>query len=283
MREKESFNIAAAIYAAISLALLLFPVSGFVHTVRAVCAYSLYPAIYYGEQADFFLRGVPENFRKIFSTEQENRNLREKVKSLELELENARASVSEAMRLRDEMNLGKTLKWQGSWARVSDRDSRNWYGFITINKGTADGVRINDTVISLQSGKASLIGRVYEANKNFSRIMLAGNKACSIIVSLGHNGKEVLAEGTGTSKMKIVYIPEDFPLSDGMEVFTAPSASLYVPNLRLGTLSKIYKRDSEVSFISADIELSADLDSLKEVYVIRHKLPDDLIPPAEEN
>ena len=68
-----------------------------------------------------------------------------------------------------------------------------------------------------------------------------------------------------------------------MEVFTAPSASLYVPNLRLGTLSKIYKRDSEVSFISADIELSADLDSLKEVYVIRHKLPDDLIPPAEEN
>lgn len=282
MREKDSFNIAAAVCAVLSLLLLIFPVSGIVHSARAILTYSLYPSIYYGSRADSFIRGVPENFRKLFNADQENRRLSEKIKKLEIEIETLRASAAEADRLRSEMGIYKKQHWQGVWASVSARDVKNWYGFLTINKGTADGIHINDTVVAMNSGKAALAGRIYEAYPHFSRVMLAGSTAFSVIVSLGRNGGEVLAEGTGTSKLKIEYIPLDLPISEGIEVFSARSATLYVPDICLGVLSKIYKRDSEVSFSSAEINIAADMESLKELYVIRHSLPEDLVPPAEE-
>lgn len=282
MREKESFNIAAAVYAFVSFLLLLFPVSGVVHTARAVCAYALYPSIYYGERADFFLRGVPDNVRRLFATDQENRRLREKIRELEIELEKSRPAAAEAERLRDEMKIAGSSKWQGTWARVSARDTKNWYGFITVSRGTKDGIKVNDTVMAAQNGKISLLGRIYETYPDFSRVMLAGNKAFSVIVSLGINGSEVLAEGTGSARMKIEYIPENLPLEEGTEIFSAPDAQLYVPNARVGVLSKIYKRDSEMSFTSADVQLYSDIDSVKEVYIVRNNLPDDLVPPTEE-
>ena len=282
MREKDSFNIAAAVCSAVSVLLLVFPVAGFVHAARAVLTYSLYPAIYCGSKTDSFIRGVPDNFRRLFDADQENRKLLEKLKILETELENMRSYAAEAERLRAEMGIAKKHSWKGTWASVSGRDVKNWYGFLTIDKGIADGIRVNDTVVSMNGGRVSLAGRIYEAYPHFSRVMLAGNTAFSAIVSLGRNGKEVLAEGTGTSKLKIEYIPFDLSLEDGTEVFTARSGTLYVPGINLGVLSKIYKRDSEVSFSSAEINLSADMEALKELYVISRNLPEDLVPPSEE-
>jgi len=282
MREKENFNIAAIVCAAISLLLLVFPVSGLVHSARAVITYSFYPSIYAGSRAKTFLRGVPDNFRRLFETDKLNRQLEEKISAMEIELESLRAANSEADRLRAALALTRQSKWKGTWARVSGRDARNWYGFLTIDKGLDDGIQINDTVMAVRDGSASIVGRVYEAYPHFSRVMLAGNKAFSIIVSIGQGGTDVLAEGTGEYGMKIEYMPVSITAEEGTEVFSAPSATLYVPNARLGRLSKIYKRDSEVSFSSAEISLHADLDSLKELYVVRHNLPSDLIPPTEE-
>ena len=68
--------------------------------------------------------------------------------------------------------------------------------------------------------------------------MLAGNRAFSIIVSIGMGGKEVLAEGTGQAKMNIEYLPFGLSVEEGQEVFSAPSASLYVSNVRIGSISK---------------------------------------------
>lgn len=283
MREKDPFNITAAVCAALSILLLIFPVAGFVHAARAVLTYSLYPSIYYGSRADSFIRNVPENFRRLFAADQENRRLSEKIKNLEIEAESLRASAAEADRLRSEMGISKKHRWQGVWASVSGRDVKNWYGFLTIDKGTADGIRVNDTAVAMNAGKAALAGRIYEAYPHFSRVMLAGNTAFSAIVSLGRGGSEVLAEGTGTSKLKIEYIPLGLPIDEGTEIFSARSATLYVPDIMLGTLSKIYRRDSEVSFSSAEISIAADMESLKELYIIRHDLPDDLVPPAEED
>ena len=282
MRDKDSFNITAAVCAAISLLLLIFPSTGLVHAARAVLTYSLYPSVYAGGKAQFFLRGVPENFRQILSAAQKNSELSEKVRNLEMEIESLKAAVSENERLAEEMKISRSLSWKGKWARVLSRDSRNWNGFLTIDKGSSDGIYVNDTVVAMNNGKAALAGRIYETYPHFSRVMLTGNTAFSVIVSLGKNGREVLAEGNGYSGMKIEYIPFDLQLEDGTEVFSAPSATLYIPNMRIGRLSKFYKRDSDVSFFSAEIILDADADSYKELYVIRHEVPDDLVPPAEE-
>lgn len=283
MREKENFNLAAAICAAVSLLLLLFPTSGFVYAARAVLVYSLYPSIYTGHNADVLAKGIPHNIKNLLDADRRSRDLEEKIRGLQIQIEELSSKSGEVDRLRAEMQLAKSSKWKGKWASVSSRDSHNWYGFLTIDKGSEDGIYVNDTVMALNGGRAAIVGRVYETSPHFSRIMLAGNRAFSIIVSIGMGGKEVLAEGTGQAKMNIEYLPFGLSVEEGQEVFSAPSASLYVSNVRIGSISKSYKRDSEASFSSAEISLEADMDNLKELYVIRHELPEDLVLPSEEN
>lgn len=281
MRAKESFNIAAAVCAVVSFLLLMLPVTTLVHSIRAVLTYTLYPSLYAGERADYFLRHVPANISSILSADKENRALREQIKNLQTELENARTLSYETERLLGEMKLRKNYKWKGTWARVVGRDNKNWYGFLTVGKGSEDGVNVNDTAVYFGGDKAALAGRVYEVYPHFSKIMLVGNKAFSIIASL-ISGEDLLAEGSGSAGMKIEYIPSALKIEEGQELFSSQSATLYLPNISVGTISKIYKKDSFIGFTSADIKFSADLDAVKELYIVSHKLPEDLIPISEE-
>lgn len=281
MKEKESVNYVFVICVILSFLLLLFPVSGVVHTVRVAVSYSLYPSLYYGEKASHYLGNVPQNVLNLIRTDQENVKLKEQIKDLQLQLQSYSAISAEVVRLREEMKLSKSIKWTGIWARVIGKDVNNWYGFATINKGSDDNIKLNDSVLSMQNGNAVLIGRIYEVFPKFSKIILLGNITSSVISSLGNDGIDVLVDGTGSKTLKINYIPEDMVLTEGTDVYSSHSSTLYLPNIKIGTISKVYKRESFISFVSADITPSVDISQIKEVYVINRKLPDELIPESD--
>lgn len=281
MKEKESVNYVFVICVILSFLLLLFPVSGVVHSVRVAVSYSLYPSLYYGEKASHYLGNVPQNVLNLIRTDQENVKLKEQIKDLQLQLQSYSAISAEVVRLREEMKLSKSIKWTGIWARVIGKDVNNWYGFATINKGSDDNIKLNDSVLSMQNGNAVLIGRIYEVFPKFSKIILLGNVTSSVISSLGNDGIDVLVDGTGSKTLKINYIPEDMVLTEGTDVYSSHSSTLYLPNIKIGTISKVYKRESFISFVSADITPSVDISQIKEVYVINRKLPDELIPESD--
>jgi rod shape-determining protein MreC len=276
-KEKDAANYAAAFFAALALLLLLFPVSRIAHTVRIACSYSLYPSLYYGAKYTHYVRNVPENFVALLHTDQENRQLKARVRELELRLQDAAVLEAENRRLTASMGLSRPLPWSGSWARVVNKTPADWYGSFYVDKGSDDGVAVNDSVLGMQDGRAGLAGRVLEVYPAFSKVLLMTNPAASAVCALEPAGLEALAEGKGTWMLKLNYIPEEAKISEGSEVLTSPGGLLFPQGVLVGRVKRIYPRESSMNFITADVEPAVNVNSLKEVFVVRRALPPELL------
>lgn len=279
-REKDAANYAIVFFAVLSVLLLIFPASRIAHTARIVASYSLYPSLHYGARYGHFVRNVPANFVALLETDQENRSLREKVKDLEIRLLNASASVSENERLAKELRLSRTLPWAGSWARIINKTPADWYGSFFINKGSNDGVEVNDTVLGMQDDKAGLAGRVFEVYPEFSKVLLVTNSAASAVCSIAPSGLEALVEGKGTWLLKVNYVPEQSELAEGAEITTAAGGLLFPAGVPVGKVTKVYPRESFMNFITADVTPAVDVNTLKEVFVVRRHLQREIIAAA---
>ena len=279
-REKDAANYAIVFFAVLSVLLLIFPASRIAHTARIVASYSLYPSLHYGARYGHFVRNVPANFVALLETDQENRTLREKVRDLEIRLLNASASVAENERLSKELKLSRSLPWAGSWARIINKTPADWYGSFFINKGSDDGVEVNDTVLGMQDDKAGLAGRVFEVYPKFSKVLLITNSAASAVCSIAPSGLEALVEGKGTWLLKVNYVPEQSELTEGAQITTAAGGLLFPAGVPVGKVTKVYPRESFMNFITADVTPAVDVNTLKEVFVVRRHLQREIIAAA---
>ncbi|MDD2805513.1 MAG: rod shape-determining protein MreC [Elusimicrobiales bacterium] len=283
-REKDAANYALVFFAVLSVLLLLFPASKLAHTGRIAVSYSLYPSLHYGAKYGHFIRNVPANFVALLETDQENRALKARVKDLEISLQNSAVMVAENERLSREMRLSRSLPWAGSWARVVNKTPSDWYGSFFIDKGSDDGIQVNDTVLGMQGERAGLAGRVFEVYPKFSKVLLLTNAAASAVCAIAPAGLEALVEGKGTWLLKMNYVPEEAALAEGAELVTAPGGLLFPAGVPVGRVTKLYPRESFMNFITADVTPAVNVNTLKEVFVVRRHLPQDLsaLKGAEE-
>ena len=281
-REKDAANYAVVFFAALSVLLLIFPASKMAHTARIAVSYSFYPSLHYGAKYGHFVRNVPSNFVALLETDQENRALKDKVKTLEIQLQNEAAQVSESDRLASEMRLSHGLPWSGSWARIINKTPADWYGSFFIDKGSEDGINVNDTVLGMQGERAGLAGRVFEVYPKFSKVLLLTNSAASSVCAIEPSGFEALVEGKGTWLLKVNYVPEESALSVGAELKTSPGGLLFPPGIFVGKVTKVYPRESFMNFMTADVAPAVDVNTLKEVFVLKRSLPENLGGRAEK-
>lgn len=283
-REKDAANYSVVFFAAVSALLLIFPSARLAHTVRIAVSYSLYPSLHYGAKYSHFIRNVPANFVALLETDQENRALKEKMRDLELKLQEASALTAENTRLAQEMRLSRALPWAGSWARVVGKTPADWYGSVYIDKGSSDGIAVNDTVLGMQGDRAGLAGRVFEVYPKFSKVLLLTNSAASAVCAISPSGTDALVEGKGTWLLKITYVPEEAGLAAGTDLTTSSGGILFPPGVLVGRVIKVYPRESFMNFITADVAPAVDVNTLKEVFVVRRNIPQDLqgAPQAEK-
>lgn len=280
-REKDAANYAIVFFVALSVIFLIFPASKIAHTARIAVSYSLYPSLHYGAKYGHFVRNVPANFVALLETDQENRGLKEKVRALELKLQESSAMTSENERLAREMRLSRMLPWAGSWARIVNKTPADWYGSFYIDKGSEHGIAVNDTVLGMQDDRAGLAGRVFEVYPKFSKVLLLTNSAASAVCSIAPSGMQALVEGKGTWLLKVNYVPEDSEMAEGAEITTAPGGLLFPPGVYVGKVRKVYARESFMNFITADVAPAVNVNTLEEVFVLRRNLPRELAGPQE--
>lgn len=275
-REKDLANYAFAALVAVSALLLLLPSTRFAQTARALASYSLYPSLHYGAKYDYYIRNVPDNFLNILKTDQENRALKEKIRELEVSVQAARAADAENQRLTAAMGLSRNLALRGQWARVINKNPMDWYGAFFIDKGSKAGITPNSTVIGFEQSRIGLAGRVFEVYPDFSKVLLLTNGVSSVICSAPGARFEGLAEGRGTWLLKVNYIPEGSDIAEGMELVTSPGGVLFPQGLPVGRVARVLPKESFMNFVTADVTPAVNIGSLKEVYVIKRELPEDL-------
>jgi rod shape-determining protein MreC len=148
--------------------------------------------------------------------------------------------------------------------------------FITIDKGTEDGVRAGMGVISPNG----VVGQVAYANKHYSRVysVLHSKQMVSAEVlnnKLRESGTVALGiakwGGTNARYIQLNTVDRFKPVAKGDSVVTSLQNPIFPPHIMIGKISDISNSTAE-AFHTINVRLSTDFSGLVYVYVVQNRL-----------
>lgn len=205
-----------------------------------------------------------------------------------LQRENARLAADAALqyslrtendRLRSLLHLRIPAGVTPVYAEVILRDPLTWNEVFTIDRGSNDGIREGDAVLSVQlppSGRnliTVLAGRILSVSRHTAVVATLLHRECTVGVLLSESGEYGILQGTGAGNPPIVsslpvagrYAPGEILLTGGYS--TQTPAGLYVGTLQPrkdGSLSQV--RDH--LYAEAEVRPAADFDKIHFVAVL---------------
>ncbi|OGZ78513.1 MAG: hypothetical protein A2528_01700 [Candidatus Staskawiczbacteria bacterium RIFOXYD2_FULL_37_9] len=122
---------------------------------------------------------------------------------------------------------------------------------LSINKGSANGIKENMPVINQQG---ALFGKVFKVYKNFAQVMLISNKNSIINVKVqkpaayaesSDEPKEIsgILKGQGKPVAVLDLVPIDDAISPGDALVTSALEGIFPKDLLVGTITKVEKND----------------------------------------
>jgi rod shape-determining protein MreC len=182
---------------------------------------------------------------EIATLRTQNATLRARVAELdEARLENAR--------LRALIGMTQRGKFKALGAGVIGRPTGTWEGFITIDKGTADGVESGMAV----TGVSGLLGRTTDVTPHTARVQLITDQ---------RSGVAAMVQSTRASGI----------LKGSLVVVTSGLGGVYPKGLLIGDVTKVKKSPSDL-YQSIDVRPTAKIAGIEEVLVLLER------PPAPE-
>ena len=121
---------------------------------------------------------VADGFKNTFNAVGELRKLRKDYNDLVIKLENyeemqrSNADIrKENARLKEQLDFAVSLDEKNIPAQIIARDLDNAFTYLTINKGSVNGIKKNMPVIAFQNGNQGLVGKVVQVGTFTSQIM----------------------------------------------------------------------------------------------------------------
>ena len=127
---------------------------------------------------------------------------------------------------------------------------------ITINKGAGEGLKIGNPVVK----NNNLIGQVEEVNYKSSRVKLLTDINSNIPVLIGEVLAQAIFSGDPSSKSKfnIQYLPKNFRLMNGDNIYTSDIDGILKKGILIGTVSDV-KYDESIKKQSYSINFNYNL------------------------
>ncbi len=252
------------------------PDSGPLHPVRSVVMTVLGPI---EDGANAVLKPVRDLFGWFGSTldaKDQAKRLRRERDELRRQVVDGRAALAENSRLRRLVGLNSRLglnSYGPVAATVIGRSPTVWFANVQINMGSSDGVRVNQPVVD----GYGLVGTVSAVTPGTAVVTLITDRESGVsakVVGAGDEGTVIAADGEPGSLAMILPVRKT-QARVGDPVVTAgttsgPLATLFPPNIPVGTVSRV---DSRAVEASGTIELRplADLGHLDNVVVLTRK------------
>lgn len=164
-------------------------------------------------------------------------------------------------------------------ARVIARSPTEWYGRVTINAGSSDGIRLNDPVIAAGNNAGALVGKVTTVAGNASQVTLLTDSTSGVgaliakrnilgVVKTGAGGE------AGAQDLQMVYIERPRGIRVGDMVVTSGTVedptkvdSLYPAGIPIGAVSKVDQQELNL-YGRVHLQPYADVRNLQIVQVL---------------
>ena len=182
--------------------------------------------------------------------------------------------TKENARLKEQLDFAVSIDEKNIPAQIISRDLGNAFSYLTIDKGSVNGIKKNMPVIAFQNGNQGLVGKVIQVGTFTSQIMPIYN-INNIVSSRIQNTRDLgLVNGLGSQDqpLQMQYIRKRVldELHYGDIVVTSGENDNYMRDIPIGSITKITVLDYNSSL---NIELTPiiDFSRLETVIVVNQK------------
>jgi rod shape-determining protein MreC len=211
----------------------------------------------------------------LIGAHDENQRLKRENDDLRMQIAKDHEDVLEAQRVRALAGLKDAGIGKGVIARVIGRDVARSQT-VTIDKGTANGVKPDSAVITPEG----IVGRVIHSGNFASIVQLINDSQSAVGVMVQSTRQLGIVKGTGGRDLNLYLIDDDNELKVGDTFLTSGQDRIYPKGLTVGVIVSIGPRKDLIKTVA--IRPSGDLGRLEEVLCITdHQENVDVIDPTQ--
>ena len=200
---------------------------------------------------------------------EENQRLRDEINELNSQMVDYLETKQENEHLREMVGLAQSspgIEFSEP-CTVIGRTANDIFGSFFIDKGTKDGVSINDPVVT----KDGLVGFITEPEYTYSRVTPITTNELTSGVYCARTGETGVTQGSfelaEEGILSMIYVPLDCEMSEGDIIVTSGYSGLVPKGLVVGKIGETEIAPNGLSRI-AEVTPSCDAAELKTVYVI---------------
>lgn len=208
------------------------------------------------------------DFTKLKGALAENEKLKDEIARLTEDNSRLQAERSELERLRSLYQLDQDyMQYDKIGARVIARDSEKWFQVFRINKGSADGVRVDMNVMA----DGGLVGIVTDVGANYATVRSIIDDSSRVSAMPVGSEYSCIVAGDLTQyeqgRLRITDFSKDEVVKDGDQIVTSNISTKFLPGILIGYAVDVTV-DSEHLTQSGYLIPVVDFDNLQEVFVI---------------
>lgn len=150
-------------------------------------------------------------------------------------------------------------------ASVIGRDPGNWFGTITLNRGSDEGIKENMSVLTTEG----LVGRVIAVSASTCEVLLITDPRSGVGSLVQDTRAPGIVEGVAGAAgiARMIHIPNNALVEAGQAVVTSGQGSLFPKGIPVGRINNVQNEPSGL-FLSAELSPFADLYNLEEVMIV---------------
>jgi rod shape-determining protein MreC len=212
--------------------------------------------------------------RDVAALRQRNAELEAEISRLQaqiIELQNKVAETDTLAALVDFSRSNPTNTYKA--AAVIGRDPSPFIHYVIINRGSNDGIRRGMPVVTNQG----LVGRVDAVIGGAARVELITDSSSVVSVFLQNANTDAVMKGSVSGDLNLEMLSQDAKIQTGDVVLTSGLGGEYPPDLLVGQVSNVRKRESDL-FQEASVQPVVDFTRLEIVLVIVNFRPVDISP-----
>ncbi|MBR6582422.1 MAG: rod shape-determining protein MreC [Treponema sp.] len=253
---------------------LAFKSGSFVINLKNV-GFSILSSIEKG--VNFCVNGVTNTVNSVGELRKLKKEYDELVIKLEKFEQMQRSNVDirkENERLKEQLDFVSSIEEKNIPAQIISRDLDNNYSYLTINKGSINGIKKNMPVVAFQNGNQGLVGKIVQVGTFTSQVIPIYNINNMVSTRIQNTRDLGLVSGLGSQDQPLILqyirkrvLPE---LNYGDIIVTSGENDNYKRDIPVGTISKI-ETISYNSSLYIEILPIIDFSRLENVVVINPK------------
>lgn len=253
---------------------LAFKSGSFVINLKNV-GFSILSSIEKG--VSFCVNGVTNTVNSVGELRKLKKEYDELVIKLEKFEQMQRSNVDirkENERLKEQLDFVSSIEEKNIPAQIISRDLDNNYSYLTINKGSINGIKKNMPVVAFQNGNQGLVGKIVQVGTFTSQVIPIYNINNMVSTRIQNTRDLGLVSGLGSQDQPLILqyirkrvLPE---LNYGDIIVTSGENDNYKRDIPVGTISKI-ETISYNSSLYIEILPIIDFSRLENVVVINPK------------